>query len=56
MSGQQRILEPMLIAGTITYGNYFDVPKKNTYHIKLQIFLRGKSVVEAKFLHKHIGK
>jgi len=53
---QRKILEPMLIAGAVTYGNYFNVSGKSTYHIKIEIVLPGESVIEAKFLHKHFGK
>jgi hypothetical protein len=46
----------MAIAGTITYGNYFDMPNKNIYHIKIQIRRPGKSgVIEARFTHRHFG-
>ncbi len=50
-------LDPMKIAGTITYGNYFDMPNKDIYHIVIQIRRPGiKGVVEAKFTHKHFVK
>ena len=55
-SNQQKTLEPMLIAGTITYGNYFDMPNNKASHIKIQIVFPGKAVIEAKFSHKHIDK
>ncbi len=50
-------LDPMKIAGTITYGNYFDMPNKDVYHIVIQIRRPGiKSIIEAKFTHKHFVK
>jgi len=50
-------LDPMKIAGTITYGNYFDMPDKNIYHIVILIRRPGiKGVIEAKFTHKHFVK
>jgi len=54
MGGQQKKLDAMKIAGTITYGNYFDMPNKGTYHIKLWIRIPGMSHdIEAKFTHRH---
>jgi len=53
---KKKKLEPMKIAGTITYGNYFDMPDNNIYHIKVHIHLPGiKGVVEAQFTHQHFG-
>jgi hypothetical protein len=53
---KKKKLEPMKIAGTITYGNYFDMPDKNIYHIKVHIHLPGiPHVIEAKFTHRHFG-
>ncbi|GMQ88427.1 MAG: hypothetical protein BMS9Abin08_1671 [Gammaproteobacteria bacterium] len=53
---KKKKLEPMKIAGTITYGNYFDMPDNNIYHIKVHIHLPGiKDVVEAQFTHQHFG-
>lgn len=51
---QNKKLEAMKIADTITYGNYFDMPNNNTYHIKLMINVPGVShVIKAKFTHRH---
>jgi len=53
---KKKKLEPMKIAGTITYGNYFDMPDNNIYHIKVHIHLQGiKGIVEAQFTHQHFG-
>jgi len=57
LGAKQKKLERMKIAGTITYGNYFDMPSKDIYHIKIQIRRPGiKDVIEAKFTHKHFVK
>ncbi|MFV1996448.1 MAG: hypothetical protein ACC641_00420 [Acidiferrobacterales bacterium] len=54
LGSNRKKLEPMKIAGTITYGNYFDMPNKNIYHIKVQIRRPGiKKVIEAQFTHRH---
>jgi hypothetical protein len=56
LGSKQKNLEPMAIAGTITYGNYFDMPDNNIYHIKVQIRRPGmQGVVEAQFTHRHFG-
>ncbi|GMR21657.1 MAG: hypothetical protein BMS9Abin36_2261 [Gammaproteobacteria bacterium] len=57
LGGRKKKLEAMKIAGTITYGNYFDMLSKDTYHIKLWIRRPGvPGVVEAKFTHRHFSK
>lgn len=51
-----KTLEPMRIAGTITYGNYFDLPENDIYHIQVQIRLPGHpQAVEATFTHRHFA-
>jgi len=56
LSSKQKKLEPMRISDSVTYGNFFAMPNKNIYHIKVQIRLPGmKDVVEAQFTHKHFG-
>jgi len=53
---EQKKLEPMRIAGSITYGNYFTMPDKKTYHIKLQIRRSDiQGVIEAEFRQQHFG-
>lgn len=50
----QRKLEPMLIAGTIAYGNYFDLPGNGPYRIVVQIRRPGQPrVIEAEFDFDH---
>jgi len=53
LAAQNKKFEAMEIADTITYGNYFDMPSKQTYHIKLRIRRPGKQDVEATFTHRH---
>ncbi len=53
---RKKKLEPMKIVGTITYGNYFDMPNNNIYHIKVHIHLPGiKGIIEAQFTHQHFN-
>jgi len=57
LGSEQKELESMTIADTVTYGNYFRMPGNDTYHIKLWIRLPDRSeVVEARFTHDHWGK
>ena len=47
-------LEPMNIANTITYGNYFNMSGYGPFRIDLQIRrLNATRVIEARFEHKH---
>jgi len=56
LAGAQRKLEPMRIADTITYGNYFDMRGGTVYHINVKIRRPGvPGVVEARFTHRHFG-
>lgn len=51
-SGKQ--LEPMTVAGTVTYANYFKMPVKGPYRISLQIRRPGSPrVIEAQFEYRH---
>ena len=55
LSGVQKKLEPMLIAGTVSYGNYFNMPAvNNPYRIQVRIELPGVAdVIEAQFDYQH---
>ena len=55
LAGVQKKLAPMLIAGTVSYGNYFSMPAaSNPYRIKVRIELPGVSdVIEAQFDYQH---
>jgi len=47
-------LEPMRIADTITYGNYFNMPDAVAYRIHLRIRLPGQEqAIKATFTHEH---
>lgn len=51
--GVQKKLEPMLIAGTISYGNYFNIAGVNPYRILVQIRLPGSAdVIEVEFEYR----
>lgn len=53
-SGHQRTLEPMLIAGSIAYGNYFDLAGSGPYRIVVQIRrLDQPGLIEVEFVFKH---
>lgn len=54
-AGAQKKLEPMLIAGTVSYGNYFNMPATNNpYRIRVRIELPGvDGVIEAQFDYQH---
>ncbi len=53
LAGTQKKLESMLIAGTITYGNYFNMPA-NLYRIRVLIELPGVAdVIEVEFEYRH---
>jgi len=55
LAGTQKKLEPMLIAGTVSYGNYFNMPvTSNPYRIRVLIELPGVAgVIEAQFDYQH---
>ena len=55
LAGTQKKLEPMLIAGTISYGNYFNIPStSNPYRIRVLIELPGiAGVIETEFEYQH---
>lgn len=55
LSGVQKKLEPMLIAGTVTYGNYFNMSANdNPYRIRVLVELPGTpGVIEATFEYRH---
>lgn len=55
LSGVQKKLEPMLISGTVSYGNYFAMPAtSNPYRIQVRIELPGVAdPIEADFDYQH---
>lgn len=52
LAGPRKVLEPMQIAGTITYGNYFDLPGKGPYRIDVEVE-RPQGVVRFEFAYDH---
>lgn len=50
--GQRRTLEPMKIAGTVTYGNYFGLPSKGPYRIGVEVEHR-QAVHRFAFSYEH---
>lgn len=57
LGAEEKKLESMRIAGSVTYGNYFDMPDDDLYHIKVRIRRPGTpGVVEAQFRHRHLGE
>lgn len=47
-------LEPMQIAGTTTYGNFFLMPGREVYRIHLQIYRTGSAQpIRADFAYEH---
>lgn len=54
LSPSEKPLEPMTIADTVTYGNYFKLPGKGPYQITVEIRRPGSShVTEARFEYRH---
>jgi hypothetical protein len=52
LAGTQKPLEPMRIADTITYGNYFNLPTKGPYRIDVEI-ARGTRTIKVAFDYEH---
>lgn len=47
----------MKIAGTITYGNYFDMASRDIYRIRVQIRRPvAAGVTKAEFTHRHYAE
>ena len=56
LPGPTKNLEPMQVAGTVTYGNYFDFPVDGQYRIRVQIRrARIPGDINAVFSHLHIS-
>ena len=54
LAGPEKVLEPMTIAGTITYGAYFDLPGLDLYTIVLTIRRPGAAQpITLKFTYDH---
>ena len=49
-SGPRKLLEPMIIVGSRSYGNYFRMPGNGPYHIELKIHRpKISSMIQATF-------
>ena len=56
MGLEWKALEPMRIAATVTYGNYFSMPGAGPYLIQVRIRLPGHTQpIETTFTHGHAG-
>lgn len=54
LAGQVKKLEPMTIAGALTYGNYFELRYRRRYLISVQVRRPGSpKVIEARFEYYH---
>ena len=57
LHGETKKLDPIYMANTITYGNYFKMDGQNTYSIVINIHRPGVSeVTEAKFTYEYFPK
>ncbi|MEK6210452.1 MAG: hypothetical protein AABM64_08820 [Pseudomonadota bacterium] len=57
LSVVKKPLEPMQIAGTVTYGNFFSMPKPGPYSIELDWRVKGeKKWSHAVFIYRHPQK
>jgi hypothetical protein len=52
-SGEKR-LEAMMIAGTVTFGNYFSMPARDPYSIHVNIDGHGYGKFEVTFHYRHL--
>jgi hypothetical protein len=54
LSGPNKVMEPMTIAGTVTYGAYFELPGADLYTIVLTIKRAAATTpVTVKFTYDH---
>ncbi|MFG1244430.1 hypothetical protein [Xanthobacter versatilis] len=54
LAGSQKTLNPMQIAGTESYGNYFEMPGSGPFRISLTIRLRDRTQdIKAEFEERH---
>ncbi len=55
VSGSVKTLEPMAIAGTMTYGNFFIMPEPGPFLIHVEIHRPGSSsAAETEFEYRHV--
>ena len=53
LSGSKKKLEPMQIAGTTTYGGFFDLPGFDLYTVRLTVVRGGASPAVLQFKYDH---
>jgi hypothetical protein len=54
LSGEEKTLEPMDIANTITYGNYFQMKGRGPFKIEVSINVPGaRDEIKVVFEHRH---
>jgi hypothetical protein len=53
LAGSKKKLEPMQIAGTTTYGSFFDLPGFDLYTVKLTVERSGASPAVLQFKYDH---
>jgi hypothetical protein len=54
LAGTEKTLEPMTIAHAVTYGNYFDLPGRDRYRIRIEITRPGAArPVKVEFEYDH---
>jgi hypothetical protein len=54
LAGSRIDLEPMQIAGTVTYGGYFNLPAGDRYTIRIEVRRRNQQrSVQAEFVYEH---
>ncbi len=58
LTSETKTLEPMKIANTITFGNYFKIDSQNLYRITIQIRRIGtqQKMIKAEFTKEHFPK
>lgn len=57
LAGQEKKLDPMVIAGNVTYGNYFAMPNPGQYRIHLKIRharINSVGAIEAEFEYQRL--
>jgi hypothetical protein len=54
LAGSKRNLEPVEVAGAMTYGNFFDLPSRDIYTVRLEVRRkRSEAPVTFEFTYDH---
>ncbi len=53
LAGREKSLEKMSIAGTVSFGNYFDLRGSGPYRIEVRVRRPGAKVVSTEFRYEH---